>query len=417
MNDLAQRDARVLWHPYTQHHTEVAPLAVARAAGSELFLEDGRVLLDAISSWWTSLHGHGHPRLVRAVAEQAARLDHVLFAGATHAPAVELAERLVAAAPTGLTRVFLSDNGSTAVEVACKIAYHAWVHRGEPERRTFVSLTGSYHGDTFGAMALGDPDPFFEVYAPLLFRVERVPPDAVALTATIERLGSSLAGVVLEPLVQGAGGMRFYAPEVLTAARAATRAAGVPLIADEVMTGFGRTGRLFACEHADVAPDLLCLAKGLSGGIFPLAATLATEELFESFLSEERSRFFPHGHSMTASPLGCAIALESLALVHENDVPRRLAAIGARIHARIAATAAPIENLRHLGGIVAFDLAVGDAGYHATLGPRLRAAALEHGVLLRPLGNVVYAMPPACVDDGQADQIADAMIALARLER
>lgn len=417
MSDLIRRDARTLWHPYTQHQTEVDPLPVVRAEGSYLELEDGRRLIDGISSWWTSLHGHSHPRLVKAVADQVATLDHVLFAGTTHAPAVDLAEGLIRVAPEGLARVFLSDNGSSAVEIACKIAYHHHVHRGQPERRVFISLLGSYHGDTFGAMALGDPDPFFAAYAPLLFDVEHVEPTANALTDAIERVGSRLAGVVLEPLVQGAGGMRFYAVDALRAAREASRAAGVPLIADEVMTGFGRTGKLFACEHADVAPDLLCLAKGLSGGIFPLAATLATDELFASFLSDDRSRFFPHGHSMTASPLGCAIAVESLAITLEEDVPAKLDAIGARIHSRLAAAFddLPATNLRHLGGIVAMDLNVGDAGYHSGLGPALRAKALEHSVLLRPLGNVVYCMPPACVDDAQADAIAEAMVAMAQL--
>jgi adenosylmethionine-8-amino-7-oxononanoate aminotransferase len=415
---LVERDLACLWHPYTQHGAEVPPFAVARARGAELFLEDGRVLIDAISSWWATLHGHGHPALVEAMARQAAELDHVLFAGATHRPAVELAERLLAAAPPGLARVFYSDDGSTAVEVALKMAYQRWVHAGEPRRTVFVALAGGYHGDTFGAMAVGDPEPFFRAFAPFLPEVRRVPPGGVA--DALAELGGRACAVIVEPLVQGAAGMVMYGTAELRAIRAACDAHGVPLIADEVMTGFGRTGTLFACERAGIAPDLLCVAKGLTGGVLPLAATLATAEVFDAFCSTDRSRAFFHGHTFTAHPIGCAVALASLDVIAAEDTPARLDAVGARIEAALESLRGDerVLDLRRTGGIVALELRppAGDAaGYLAQLGPRLRAAALERGVLLRPLGNVLYALPPACTSDAQADLIADAMRGLATL--
>ena len=418
--DLLGRDATHLWHPYTQHGADGTPMAVRRARGAVLELEDGREIIDAVSSWWTCLHGHGHPRLVEAARAQAESLDHVMFAGATHEPAVQLAEELVAEAPEGLTRVFYSDNGSTAVEVALKMVYHAWVHAGEPERRVFVALEGSYHGDTFGAMSVGDPVPFFEPYAPLLFDVRRVPPEAEALERALQQNGERVAGVVVEPLVQGAAGMRMHDAAFLRAARAACDAHGVPLIADEVMTGFGRTGAMFASLEAGIAPDLMCLAKGLTGGVLPLAATLTTERLYEAFLSSDRARFFPHGHSMTASAIGSAVALASLELCRETDVPARLDAIGRRIFASLEDLGADprVTDLRRTGGIVAFDLRLPEgrpSDYYSSNVPRLRAAAIERGILLRPLGPVVYALPPACTTDEQCDAIAAAMRALVEL--
>jgi adenosylmethionine-8-amino-7-oxononanoate aminotransferase len=415
---LLARDAAHLWHPYTQHGVDGPPLAVRRAEGAHLHLDDGRVLLDAISSWWATLHGHGHPRLVEAMHAQARTLDHVLFAGATHEPAVRYAEELLAVVPPGLTRVFYSDDGSTAVEVALKMAYQAWAHAGEPERTVFVALEGGYHGDTFGAMAVGDPVPFFEPYAPFLFEVRRVPPDGDALREAIDDEDGRVAAVLVEPLVQGAAGMKTYDAAFLADARALCDTSGAFLIADEVMTGFGRTGALFACERAGVAPDLLCIAKGITGGMLPLAATLATERIYEAFLHTERSRFFPHGHTWTANPIGCAVAAASLALTLEEDVPARLDAIGARIAAGLGDLAEDdrVAELRRLGGIVALDLAVpdGEAGYLAAVAPRLRAAAIERGVLLRPLGNVLYAIPPACTTDEECDTIARVMGELVR---
>ncbi|QDU69925.1 adenosylmethionine--8-amino-7-oxononanoate transaminase [Engelhardtia mirabilis] len=415
------RDRRTQWHPYTQHAVDRERLAVVGARGALLDLADGRQLIDAISSWWVCLHGHGEPQLIEAMRAQALRLDHVLFAGTTHAPALDLADALLPLAPRGLTRLFFSDNGSSAVEVALKMAYQRHALGGEPQRSVFVALEGSYHGDTFGAMSVGDPDPFFHTFASMLFEVRRVRPELGAFAAALDELGERAAGVIVEPLVQGAGGMRMHGHDVLRDARAATAARGLPLIADEVMTGFGRTGSLFACGQAGVEPDLMCLAKGLTGGFMPMAATLAREEYFEAFLSEDRTRTFFHGHSFTAHPIGCAVALASLALVQERDTPGLLDAAGARIEARLRERLGDdprARDLRRTGGIVAVDVVPADGapeGYLASLGPRLRAAAIERGVLLRPLGDVLYAMPPACIDAAQADQIAETMAQLVEL--
>lgn len=416
---LLDRDRSTLWHPYTQHMNEPVELDVVSAKGSTLELGDGREILDAISSWWATLHGHGHPELVRAAAEQAKRLDHVLFAGVTHEPAVALAEGLLGVAPQGLQRVFYSDNGSTAVEVALKMALQAWVHRGEPQRRVFIGLEGSYHGDTFGAMAVGDPDPFFLPFQPLLFEARRVAPNREALTSALEELGERAAGVLLEPRVQGACGMRMHPAEFLRDARRLCDEAGLPLIADEVMTGFGRTGALFACDTAGISPDLMCLGKGLTGGMLPLSATLATESIFETFLSNERSRAFFHGHTFTANPIGCAVAVASLAVSLGNDVAAQLEAVGSRIEQGLASDLDRERYLlRRTGGIVALDLPTPDGeakGYLASLAPRLRSEAVRRGVLLRPLGNVLYALPPACTSEDECDRIAEVMLELVAL--
>ncbi len=416
MADLPERDARVAWHPYTQHGVETSPLPVVRGEGAWLELADGRRILDAISSWWATLHGHAEPALVAAMHEQAARLDHVLFAGATHEPAVALAEGLLQVVPKGLSRVFYSDDGSTAVEAAMKMVLQSWVHRGEPERRVFIALEGAYHGDTFGAMAAGDPDPFFCAFTPLMFEVRRVPADAARLAEALEELGGRAAGFLLEPLLQGAAGMRVMDAAFVRSARALCDDHGVPMVADEVMTGFGRTGELFACGRAGVSPDVMCLAKGITGGMLPLAATVATEELFDCFLHHERSRFFPHGHTFTANPIACAVAVASLALCRERDVAGQLARIGRTIFEQLTPLQADprVTNLRHLGGMAALDLVVpaDDAGYLSTRALTLRHAAIERGVLLRPLGNVLYALPPACTTVAEARHIGDTMRAL-----
>lgn len=412
---LLERDAAHVWHPYTQHGLETDFLPVARAAGSILTLTDGRELIDGISSWWACLHGHSHPRMIEAMRDQLGQLDHVLFGGATHEPAVRLAEELVAIAPTGLSRVFYSDNGSTAIEVALKMVVQSWLHRGEANRRVFVALEGGYHGDTFGAMAVGDPDPFFLPFLPMLFEVRRVPADAAVLRATFDELGNRAAGFICEPLVQAAGGMVMQSPDFLREVRAACDGAGVPWIADEVMTGFGRTGAMFACDRARVSPDYLCLAKGLTGGNFPLSVTMAHESTFDAFKSVDRRRAFFHGHTFTANPVGCAAGIASLAICRAERTPERIEAIGVRIETRLAAhfgDAARSRNLRRIGGIIAFEMQSEESGYLASAAPRLRALAVEHGVLLRPLGNVIYAMPPSCTSESECDLIADAMIAL-----
>jgi adenosylmethionine-8-amino-7-oxononanoate aminotransferase len=402
----AERDARVLWHPYTQVELEPPPVAIVRGEGAWLEADDGRRYLDAISSWWTCVHGHAHPRLVRALAEQAATLEHVIFAGVTHPPAVELAERLTAL--LGLDRVFFSDNGSTAVEVALKMAFQYWANRGE-QRTRFLKLEGAYHGDTVGAMSVGGVPLFHEAFGDLLFRADNYEGE----------VGPDVAAVIVEPMVQGAGGMLVQEPGFLKGIADRCAQAGTLLVADEVMTGFGRTGRMFACEHADVRPDIVCLSKALTGGVLPFAATVAREAIYEAFASRDPHRTFFHGHSYTGNPLGCAVALESLKLFDEEPLLERSNAIGERIGRGLESLRGKVGDLRGLGSIRAVELPVPDGGYLAEVGLRMRAMALERGVLLRPLGNVLYALPPLCLTDAEADRIAAVMVELceAVLER
>ena len=410
-----QLDARHCWHPFTRHSIAPEPLPVVAAKGAWLQLADGRRLLDAISSWWACLHGHGHPRLVRAMAQQADKLDHVLFAGCTHEPAATLAAQLVRHAPTGLSRVFFSDDGSTAVEVALKIAVQCMHRRGEPQRTLFVALDGGYHGDTFGAMSVGDPRPFFMAFSPLLFEVIRIPVDQEALANVLEQHRSRVAALIVEPLVQGAAGMVPVPAAFISAARTLCDAHGVLMIADEVFTGFGRTGTLFGCEQADITPDLMCVAKGLTNGMFPLSATLVSEAIFDSFLGDDPNAMLFHGHTFTANPIGCAVALASLAETIAVDAPSLYRRNGARIEARLRqCLQVPVTNLRRIGGIVAFDLEDPSPGYLSPLGDRLKTAALSEDVLLRPLGNVLYAIPPVCLTEHECDLIAESMARVAQ---
>lgn len=393
---LLERDAAVVWHPYTQAGAAPPPLPVVRGEGAYLITESGERYLDAISSWWVNVHGHAHPRLAEALARQARTLEHVIFAGVTHPPAVELAERLCAL--TGLDRVFYSDNGSTAVEVALKMAYQYWAQRGE-RRTRFLALPDAYHGDTVGAMSVSGVALFHRVFDDLLFEVDRY--DGA--------VDDGVAAVIVEPMLQGAGGMRVHPPEFLRGIARACRDSGALLIADEVLTGFGRTGRMFACEHADVRPDILCLSKGLTGGFLPFAATLASEAVFGAFWSDDRTRTFFHGHSYAGNPLGCAVALESLKLFDEEPVLERARRIGAILRRGLEPLRGRVRELRGIGAVQAVELE-GDAGYLAGVGPRLARAALERGVLLRPLGNVLYAMPPLCLTDEEAERLAAVMV-------
>ena len=405
-------DRRHCWHPYTQHGEAPDPLPVASAQGAWLTLRNGRRLLDAISSWWCCLHGHGHPDLVRAMGDQAASLDHVLFAGCAHEPAARLASELVSMAPSGLTRVFFSDNGSTAVEVALKAAYQACKMRDAP-RKTFLALDGGYHGDTFGAMAVGDPDPFFRHFGPLLFEVVRSAPTEDALNAAFAAHGDQLAAFILEPRVQGANGMTPVPDAVMQRARALCDDYGVALIADEVFTGFGRTGCLFACGGAGVSPDALCLSKGLTGGMLPLAVTMFQEEVFERFRTPRPDDMFVHGHTFTANPIACAVAGASLQVIKSEKTPDRFQRIGQRIFDAVAPLGdRPSTNVRHVGGIVAVELLGDDPGYWSLVGPRLRQACITHApdVLFRPMGNVLYAVPPACTTLAECELIAKRMV-------
>ena len=401
---LIDRDKAVVWHPYTQMKTAAPPLAIVRGQGVYLYTEDGRQLLDGISSWWVNIHGHSHPRLNQAIADQAKTLEHVIFAGATHEPAVELAERLVGILPAGLAKIFYSDNGSTAVEVAIKMAVQYWQNAGRPDRRGIVALHHAYHGDTIGAMSVSEASVFTQPFAPLLFPVDRVhPPD---LESHLNAHGERIAAVIVEPMLQGASGMIMWPAELLARIREACYRHGVLLIADEVLTGFGRTGRLFACEHAAVSPDICCLSKAITGGYLPLAATAATNAIYDAFLSDDRSRTFFHGHSFTANPLACAVALASLDLIEESRALERVGRLERQLRDGLSPLASlpNVLDVRVLGGVGVVELK-SDGGYLDRLGPHLYSAFLERGVLLRPLGNVVYFMPPYVITDAEVDWV------------
>lgn len=415
MADLIARDRRHLWHPYTQMQTAAPPLPVVRGEGVYLYTQDGRKILDGISSWWVNIHGHANPHLNAALAAQASRLEHVMFAGCTHPPAVELAERLVAALPKGLSRVFYSDNGSTAVEVALKMAWQYWRNRGQPARDIFLALEHAYHGDTVGAMSASAPSLFTDPFAPLLFPVQRVTSEA-SLAAQLEANRGRVAAVIVEPMLQGAGGMIVWPAEFLAAARRLCDAHDTLLIADEVLTGFGRTGRMFACEHARITPDIICLSKALTAGYLPLGATVATETIYDAFLSRDRSRTFFHGHSFTANPLACAVAIASLDLFASGEVLDRVARLERQLQHGLGALRGhpAVEDVRVLGGVGAVELrASGAGGYLDALGPRLSAAFLERGLLLRPLGNVLYFMPPYVITDDEVEWVIGEIVEVA----
>ena len=403
---VLDRDRQFVWHPYTQMKTAPPPLPIVRGQGVYLYTEDGRKLLDGISSWWVNIHGHAHPRLNQAIADQAKRLEHVIFAGATHEPAVDLAERLVGVLPAGLGKIFYSDNGSTAVEVAVKMAIQYWRNRNQPFRQRIVALEHAYHGDTIGTMAVSAPSVFTDAFSSLLFQVDRVNPQDVDthLRAHADRV----AAVIVEPMLQGAGGMIMWPAESLARVREACYRHGVLLIADEVLTGFGRTGRLFACEHAAVTPDIMCLSKALTAGYLPLAVTAATNAVYDAFLSDDRTKTFFHGHSFTANPLACAVALASLDLLEENRVLDRVA----RLERQLRVGLAPLKDLskvadvRVLGGVGVVELG-SDGGYLDSVGPLLYDAFLKRGVLLRPLGNVVYFMPPYVITDDEVERVIE----------
>jgi adenosylmethionine---8-amino-7-oxononanoate aminotransferase len=393
-----------VWHPYTPLTVADEPLVCVGAHDEYLELADGRRVIDAISSWWTILHGHRHPPLMQALANASRRLDHVLFAGVTHPDAVELANLLLGAMPWVGGRVFYSDNGSTAVEVALKMAYQFWRHHSEPQRTRFIGFEHGYHGDTFGAMAVSRDPVFFGQFEPLLFRADILALDPVKLDAHLQLHSHETAAIILEPLVQGAGGMRMHSPETLRTIADVAQRHNVLFIADEVMTGGGRTGTLWAHQAAGVVPDLLCAAKTLTGGVLPLAATLVSPRIVDAFLSEDRSRTFFHGHSFTANPLACAVAVCNMRLLlgeSRNNV--------SRIERYWRQAFAGIANVRIQGTIAAIEVEA-SGGYLADIGQKMRRRCFELGVFLRPLGNVLYAMPPLCTSVESLQKIATAMI-------
>ncbi len=435
------RDLAVLWHPCTQmrEHPHTLPLIpIHHGEGAWLVGMDGRRYLDAVSSWWTNIHGHAEPRIAEAIAKQAGSLEQVILAGFSHAPAIELAERLLAIAPrqagrAPLAKVFYADNGSAGVEVALKMAFHWFRNAGEPRRTRFVALENGYHGETLGALSVGDIPLYRRTYAPLLSECLFAPtPDAylahddadaesLALAAAdqlatlFDRHPGEICAVIVEPLLQCAGGMRMYHPAYLRRVRELCDAHGAFFIADEIATGFGRTGTLFACEQAGVQPDFICMSKGLTGGFLPLAAVLTTQSVYDGFLDDSRDRAFLHSHSYTGNPLACAAALASLDIFKRDDVIGRNHATSNLMRDRAAdiAKLAHVADVRQLGMVCAFEL-TRDGDKSTAFDPALRIglrayrAALDHGVILRPLGDTLYWMPPYCVDEAALDLMAEA---------
>ena len=419
MSTLADRDRRFVWHPFTQMQEwgQQEPLIIERGEGAWLIDTEGRRYLDGVSSLWTNVHGHHRREIDDAIRAQLDRVAHSTLLGLGNVPSIELAERLVAIAPAGLTRVFYSDSGSTAVEVALKMAFQHFQQRGRPEKRRFLALTEAYHGDTLGAVSVGGIDLFHQIFHPLLFQVDRVPPDLAALEAVLRARGHELAAFVLEPLMQGAAGMLLQPPGFLRRAAELCREHEVLLIADEVATGFGRTGTMFACEQEGVHPDLMCVAKGLTGGYLPLAATLTTEAVFAAFLGTHADqRTFFHGHTYTGNPLACAAARASLEIFARGRVLARLQPIIAHLARALAAQVAPLPHVaavRQLGMMVGIELQADPASrtpYPATdpVGARACRAIRRHGVILRPLGPVVVLMPPLCITTEEIDLLVRA---------
>ncbi len=433
-SDWQQADRNYLWHPYTQMKTAPAPIPIARGEGIYLYTPEGKRILDGISSWWVNIHGHSHPYLNQALQQQAERLEHVMFAGCTHEPAAVLAERLVTKLPSGLRRIFYSDNGSTAVEVALKMALQYWSNQGQSHRRTFIMLDHAYHGDTVGAMSASAASIFTDPFQPMLFSVARAdapycyrcPVGLDRATCSIDCLaslrnifatqGENVAAVLVEPMLQAAGGMIMWPKQFLKTIRDLCDEHGVLMIADEVLTGFGRTGKMFACEHAEISPDLICLSKAITGGYLPLGVTVATEKIYEAFLSDDRRKTFFHGHSFTANPLSCAVAIASLELMEQEKSLERVAALEALFQSRKASLEGlpGVGEVRILGGVVALELVRSRqtreaGGYLDTMGPALTRAFLDRGLLLRPLGNVLYFMPPYVIRDDEAHWVLDQM--------
>ena len=420
---LAARSLAAVWHPCTQmkRHEAAPPIAIARAHGPWLHDTEGRRYLDGVSSWWVNLFGHSHPHIQAALTDQLARLDHVMLAGFTHAPVVELSERL--ATLTGLGHAFYGSDGASATEIALKMSAHYWRNHGQPGKNRFVSLAGSYHGETVGALAVTDVAIFRDAYAPLVRPGTCVPsPDArnaapretaadvarraaAALDAHLTEHGHETAALIVEPLIQCASGMVMYDPEYLRLAREICTRHRVHLVADEIAVGCGRTGTFFACEQAGIWPDFICLSKGISGGYLPLSIVLATDDVFAAFYDDDTARGFLHSHSYTGNPLACRAALATLDIFAQDDVlaANRIKAerLGAAFRAAIGSHPA-VRNLRQRGMILAFDVEGASSGFSR----RFFTEALARELLLRPIGNTVYTMPPYILSDAEIDHLA-----------
>lgn len=415
-----EKDQKYLWHPFTQEKTAEQSLCIARGEGAYIYDDQDKGYLDLISSWWCNLHGHSNPEIAKAIFDQASTLEHVMFAGFTHKPAVTLATKLVRHLPPELSRFFFSDNGSTAVEVAVKIAYQYWQNKGEATRQLFLCFEGGYHGDTFGAMSVGDSH-YHNPFKKLCFPVHTIPfpqtwehdaqveeKEAVAIAALktfLQNHGKETAAFIAEPLIQGASGMRFCRAEFLQNLMDLLRDAGILVIFDEVMTGFYRTGSFFAFDQIKRNPDLLCLSKGLTGGFLPLALTVVNQTIYEAFLDDSIERAFLHGHTYTANPLGCAAAIASLNLLELDGTLNKiknLSFLQKKLLGKLSQNIKSVERPRVLGAIAAFDLNTKNTKI-------LKATLLKEGFLIRPLGNTIYLIPPYCIEEADLIRTYEAL--------
>ncbi len=423
--DWLSKDKSLIWHPYTQQKTAPPPIFIESARGAWLYDDSGRAILDAISSWWVTLHGHAHPYIAEKLGAQARKLEQVIFAGFTHRPAIELAEKLVPLLPGPFSRIFYSDNGSTATEVAVKMAIQYWWNQSpSTERRKILVLQDAYHGDTFGAMAVSGRSVFTEAFADYLFDVVSIPRPAAenieALQLQLEQEAHQYAAFIYEPLLQGAGGMQVYEAQWLNQLLVQLHRHGVICIADEVLTGFGRTGRLFASENMEEKPDIICLSKGLTGGTLALGVTACTETIFNAYCNDDRRKTLFHGHSFTANPLACTAAIASLELFEKEGTLERVANIG-RWHAEALehfqaelGRAGKIGGLRQQGTILAFEIDQARNQYLSAIGPEITQRALAQNIYLRPLGNTLYFLPPYCLTREEHAQLTESTVNICR---
>ena len=404
--NLVERDAAVIWHPFTPQKNRIAPIPITKGKGTLLYDADGNTYIDAISSWWVTLHGHAHPYIAEKLYQQALQLEQVIFAGFTHEPAVRLAEQLLEILPGPFTKIFYSDNGSTSTEVALKMAIQFWWNQQQQHRKKIIALKNAYHGDTFGAMSVSDRSIFTLAFHDLLFEVifldTPTPENITTSIATIQQHAREVAAFIYEPLVQGAGGLKMYDAGLLNQLLTAAKSHDLICIADEVMTGFYRTGKIFASAYLNVPPDIICLSKGLTGGTMALGITACTSQIYDAYVQDDALKTFFHGHSFTANPLACTAALASLDLLQQYHTVKSIETIGAAIQnfaLELAQLKVPIKNIRVLGTLLAFEITSGKDEYLNDISRFVTQTALQQGVYLRPLGNNMYIMPPYCISN------------------
>ncbi len=403
--NLLERDEKVIWHPFTAQKNRAPVIPIVRGSGSLLFDEKGNEYIDAISSWWVTLHGHAHPYIAEKIYQQALTLEQVIFAGFTHEPAVALAERLLRILPDNFTKIFYSDNGSTSTEVALKMAVQYWWNKGNQQRRKILAFNNSYHGDTFGAMSVSDRSVFTLAFQTMLFEVIFIDTpneeNIGDIKSIIHREGKNIAAFIYEPLVQGAGGMKMTNPYLLNELLNTVKGEDIICIADEVMTGFGRTGKFFASDYMNKKPDIICLSKGLTGGTMALGVTACTDQIYSAYVEDDAMKTFFHGHSFTANPIACTAALASLDLLELPKCIEQIEWISAQMSqfAHQLKSNKSIKNIRCLGTILAFELNIGKDDYLNSISKDITQRSLEKGIYLRPLGNTIYLMPPYCINN------------------